>query len=87
MRRGTFVPVETVAIGFSYPPLARSPILDQLGPATVAVVAPMGQPPHGREDGRDGPAQTADATETDRAGGPRRWSPLSLPRQPIWRNR
>ena len=39
MRRGTFVPVETVAIGFSYPPLARSPILDQLGPATVAVVA------------------------------------------------
>ena len=39
MGRGTFVPVETVAIGFSYPPLARSPILDQLGPATVAVVA------------------------------------------------
>lgn len=39
MRRGTFVPVETVAIEFSYPPLARSPILDQLGPATVAVVA------------------------------------------------
>jgi hypothetical protein len=39
MRRGTFVPVETVAVGFSYPPLARSPILDQLGHATVAVVA------------------------------------------------
>jgi hypothetical protein len=39
MRRGTFVPVETVAVGFCYPPLARSPILDQLGHATVAVVA------------------------------------------------
>ena len=86
MRRGTFVPVETVAIGFSYPLLARSPILDQLGPATVAVVAQCVNRCKGREDGRDGPAQTADATETDRAGGPRRWSPLSLPRQPIWRN-
>ena len=39
MRHGTFVPVETVAIEFSYPPLARSPILDQLGHVTVAMVA------------------------------------------------
>ena len=35
MRRGTFVRMETVAVGFSYPPLARSLILDQLGHAMV----------------------------------------------------
>ena len=71
-----FVPVEPLAIGFSYPLLARSPILDQLGPATVAVVAECVEAQGARDSKTT--AQTADATETNRRG-PRRWE---MPAEP-----